>query len=622
MFAPSVGTVKDGEHAFATSGGTAWRRRQRRLRAFRRFVLWHSKIEVAAALHHSSGLRTSTAAQFSSTAVEPTAPRVVGSLPPAEEFTRPVYGHVHQEQFAAGEMSENMVEFPVVQEQVIVQAIPVVVGSLPPAEEFTEPVNNHIHQEQFSAGETTENIAEIPVVQEQVIVQAFPEVVGSLPPAEEFSAPVYYQIHQEQFSAGETTENIAEIPVVQEQVIVQAFPEVVDSLPPAQEFSAPVYGQVNQVFVGLRPERLVDARGPHRCGRTVPSVGAPVLAVQSLRGFDGVDNTAAKFLLQQALKKKKEVEEEERRKREEELRADEKKLEARERKRAKALKGWDEEALLQLNRRIQAGSTLSSAEYAAWYYWDGGAPSSSSASGLVKRRKRKKKRKKKLPSASSHSSSGRARRRQRQCQTLDRGVVLLLAVFPTIVDRPEMPCIMAGLVQKDRCRGLYIAGIAGYDAPRTVFVFLLAGMDQMDSCLRRTGYWFFWEMTSMSFCIQRSACFESGYMHCVILRCLKHLTYFQVCLRIQRSAWFDSGYMRCVILRGFSGRISHVFNVKVFDVPFVPQRQIPMVLLFSRPQRFPSCRSFSGVDVPVVQVVQVHFPVGAQRQSPGSRLFV
>ena len=39
MFAPSVGTMINGEHAFATSGGTAWRRRQRRLRAFRRYVL-------------------------------------------------------------------------------------------------------------------------------------------------------------------------------------------------------------------------------------------------------------------------------------------------------------------------------------------------------------------------------------------------------------------------------------------------------------------------------------------------------------------------------------------------------------------------------------------------------
>ena len=111
MFAPSVGTTVNGEHAFPTSGGTAWRRRQRRLRAFRRFVLWHSKMEVAAALHHSSGLRTSG----------------------------PVYDQVHKEQFAAGEMSENLVEIPVVQEQVIVQAIPEVVDSLPLVEEFTGP---------------------------------------------------------------------------------------------------------------------------------------------------------------------------------------------------------------------------------------------------------------------------------------------------------------------------------------------------------------------------------------------------------------------------------------------------------------------------------------------------
>ena len=142
-------------------------------------------------------------------------------------------------------------------------------------------------------------------MQEQVIVQAIPRVVGSLPPVEVFTGPVA-QVHQELLSAGEMMVDIAEIPVVPQQVIVQDIPDVIAPLPPAQEFSAPVYGQVHQVFVGLRPERLVDARGPQRCGRTVPSVGAPVLAVQSLRGFDGVDNTAAKFLLQQALKKKEE----------------------------------------------------------------------------------------------------------------------------------------------------------------------------------------------------------------------------------------------------------------------------------------------------------------------------
>ena len=151
------------------------------------------------------------------------------------------------------------------------------------------------------------------------------------------------------------------------------------------------------------------------------SVGAPVLAVQSLRGFDGVDDTAAKFLRQQALKEKKEEEEEERREEER------KKLE---RRRAKAPKGWDEEALWQLNHRVQAGSTLSSAEYAAWYYWDGGVSSSSSASGLVKRRKRKKKRKKRLP----------------RIRCLPRGFAggdAPRVMFPSVVVRPEMLCIMA-----------------------------------------------------------------------------------------------------------------------------------------------------------------------------------
>ena len=57
-----------------------------------------------------------------------------------------------------------------------------------------------------------------------------------LPPAEEFSAPVYDQVHQEQIAASEMTVDFAEIPVMHEQVIV-----------------------------GLRPERLVDAQGPQGC---------------------------------------------------------------------------------------------------------------------------------------------------------------------------------------------------------------------------------------------------------------------------------------------------------------------------------------------------------------------
>ena len=62
MFAPSVGTMLDGEHAFATSGGTARQRRQRRSRAFRRFVPWSSKMEVAAALHYTRQRTSMTSA--------------------------------------------------------------------------------------------------------------------------------------------------------------------------------------------------------------------------------------------------------------------------------------------------------------------------------------------------------------------------------------------------------------------------------------------------------------------------------------------------------------------------------------------------------------------------------
>ena len=71
-------------------------------------------MEVAAALHHTSGMRASTTAHSSTPAVDPSAPRVVGSLPPVEEFALPVFYQVHQEQSAAGEMTENSVESPVV----------------------------------------------------------------------------------------------------------------------------------------------------------------------------------------------------------------------------------------------------------------------------------------------------------------------------------------------------------------------------------------------------------------------------------------------------------------------------------------------------------------------------
>ena len=63
---------------------------------------------------------------------------------------------------------------------------------------------------------------------------------------EEFTEPVYDQVHHEQIAASEMTENIAEILVVQEQVII-----------------------------GTRPERLVDAQGPQ--GGGAGACGMPAL---------------------------------------------------------------------------------------------------------------------------------------------------------------------------------------------------------------------------------------------------------------------------------------------------------------------------------------------------------
>ena len=115
-------------------------------------------------------------------ALEGSASQVVGSLPHGEVFAAPVFNQVHQEQLAGGEIPENLVEIPVVQKQVIVQASPHVVGSLPPVAEFTSPMSNPVHQEQFSAGDTAEDFAIFPVVQEQVLVGMRPappsEVAG------------------------------------------------------------------------------------------------------------------------------------------------------------------------------------------------------------------------------------------------------------------------------------------------------------------------------------------------------------------------------------------------------------------------------------------------------------
>ena len=115
--------------------------------------------------------------QISNTAIEASAPEVVGSLLPFEEFTAPVYNQAHQEQIVAGEMALNIVENPVVQEQAIVQEN----SELQVVERIQEKIvrtTNEVPQERVQQ-RTVEQIVRVlvPQVQEQVIVLEIPQAV-------------------------------------------------------------------------------------------------------------------------------------------------------------------------------------------------------------------------------------------------------------------------------------------------------------------------------------------------------------------------------------------------------------------------------------------------------------
>ena len=98
--------------------------------------------------------------QFSIPAVEASAPQVVVSRPPLEEFDVPVYDHIHQGHIVSGETTLNVVEM---QEQVIVQEIPQIsiveriqapqiADSLPLLEDFAATVLPHVIFSRNSTG--------------------------------------------------------------------------------------------------------------------------------------------------------------------------------------------------------------------------------------------------------------------------------------------------------------------------------------------------------------------------------------------------------------------------------------------------------------------------------------
>ena len=125
------------------------------------------------------------------------------------------------------------------------------------------------------------------------------------------------------------------------------------------------------------------------------------------------------------------------------------------------------EKMLELNRRVQADLPLSAAERSAWRQWIGIAPAASSSSSAGKRRKRKKRRKRRTPRTSSRSSCGRVRRRQRQWHTRSAGF------SGDVPLRSVSSLVMAGMDLKDRCSGMFNAGIAGDSVPRAVFLSLV-----------------------------------------------------------------------------------------------------------------------------------------------------
>ena len=111
---------------------------------------------------------------------------------------------------------------------------------------------NQVHDEQIVAGRTILNIVENPVVQEQVIVQ-----VQVMERIQEQIAETTKVVPRERVQQ-RTVEQIVRVPVlqIQEQVTVQEIPQVVDSFPPFAEFVAPMCNKVLQ-------EQIVATIQPH-----------------------------------------------------------------------------------------------------------------------------------------------------------------------------------------------------------------------------------------------------------------------------------------------------------------------------------------------------------------------
>ena len=228
---------------------------------------------------------------------------------------------------------------------------------------------------------------------------------------------------------------------------------------------------------------------------------------------------------------------------------------------------------------------------------------------LRAKRKRKKRRKRRTPRTSSRSLRGRARRRQRQWHVSGSpGDVLLRAVFPSVVVRPEMPCIMAGMDLKDRFSGMIKAGIDGYVAPRAEFPSLVcrlvfsgvsAPRAVLPEAYRNIGLFGRWRGIFPLPLVSGSHLFE------LLLEEYRVASFpgddSRNGFRIQHSSWFNSGYMFGISLRGLFGRITLFLDMTAnCGLSAVAVHRWSSTSLSWRTGRFPWSCSENRTDSPAV----------------------
>ena len=105
-----------------------------------------------------------------------------------------------------------------------------------------------------------------------------------------------------------------------------------------------------------------------------------------------------------------------------------------------------------------------------------------------------------------------------------------------------------------------------------------------------------------------------GRVYCHVNRWITDPEVEQVCLRYSALSLVRQ---RIHAVRHSTRLFWKNFTREGFRRPFRSAEADPMVLLFSRPQRFPSCRSFSGVDATVVQSCRFMSPSWRSGSSHG-----